>query len=726
MLAREIGGVGPFVSPSADPAPWYDAAVPESAEFLGLYVVDLDFQSVDVRRSVSQRFSAAQGGVIGFEQVGARLVKVRAYLVASSCPGMEYGRHWVYSKLGADCSGCSLGMLRVRDSCPPDDGSDDTRGEWIIYDAALIEGITRNDNPGFPCCDYDPIEFTLAGESPYLYKRAGASTSAVEVQSNGAIAPPAPAVLDTMVRANTGPPPSASWTGIPVSNFTNNLRIVSNQLDNASATNIAGAYWNAATFGPDVIVSVVMTTRTASGDFYLLGRLTTPGTATGKCVYLRVQNGASPGTDVISIGRISAAGALNAANAIGGQTFANGDTFSLICRGGLIEAWRTPSGGATTRLLSAYDATPAIASNVGVAIGSLNAVGQRLGAFSAGTLTNGVYPVDPIVVPIPATGIGVTSPIITITGGALSAVGLTGQNVVNDARIQVKQYPACSQSDNFTTNDLATNWYAAVSQYTISGGKLRPLATGTLRPLQRSYDGTVGNRVEYLGGRVEAQVTLGATLTNGAWGVTYRSGADANLAAFGAFIVAGTNIFTLAPTPTTTPSDSVSFTPIASHTYRIILEVLTTATTGSYDVRAYLVDQAAPTVMLTRPLRATVVYTLLGATTFVPTITSIPADTNEAWDTFYAIDYAAEPAYLDVSIPRGVITIDASRRVATFVPAGTASSLNGSQYLSTPIGTPLGWPEVCAGTGPGCLQVFGGETLWLGTTVSVALQSRTR
>src|SRR4051812_16993805 len=94
VLAREVGGVGPFTSPSVDPAPWYDSTIPESAEFLGL-ITKLDFQTLSVKRNISQRFGSLGGGVIGIEQVAGRGLHADAMLIATTCAGLEYGRHWI-------------------------------------------------------------------------------------------------------------------------------------------------------------------------------------------------------------------------------------------------------------------------------------------------------------------------------------------------------------------------------------------------------------------------------------------------------------------------------------------------------------------------------------------------------------------------------------------------------------------------------------------------------
>jgi hypothetical protein len=738
VLAREIGGVGPFISPSADPAPWYDATVPESSEFLGL-VSKLDFQTIDVKRSISQRFGGIGGGVIGVEQFAARGVKVEAMLIASSCAGLEYGRHWVYSRLGADCAGCSLGTLRVRESCPPADGSNDARGERIIYDAALVEGITRTDNGGANCCDYDGIDFSLAGQSPYLYSRIGASTSLGDVFTvGGALVPPSPTVLDTFVRANTGPPPSASWTGGTRVGEANTLRVLSNVLDNSVHTlgTTGSAYWNAATFGPDVAVTVVVPTRVNSGQFAIRARILNPGLSTATYINAQIFFSASPGSDSINLTRVGPAGTDFFMTLKAPRTYASGDTFMLLCRGRSITVWRKPSGADWIFEGGGYDPNQPVAGNVGLAIIEQGAT-QTLGAFGAQTQTVGAYPHDVQSIIIPSQSIGISSPIVTI-----SELGETGTDAsmqtFDGVRIQAKPLidGGCSITDTFSVDDRATKWWGVPAEWTITGGKLKPAATG-VRQLSRSLDGTFANRVLVPGGHVEAKFTLGTTLVVGSlgvWGLRLTN-------AFGAFLIASnntplTNTFALGfDGNATLYQDTTAFTPVAGHTYRIILEVNPISPLGTYTASAWLIDQATPTQMACRPLSAT--FSSLGpnpiiagnpALMFSPGIQVYAADVAEAYDDFFFIDNSDASAFIDVGGPAGTYIVDASRRVVEYTDRFGNPSREGSGYASSPIDTPLGWVDQCAGAAPQCLQIWGDvvPSGSLGTTASVAMQNRVR
>lgn len=728
VLAREVGGVGPFVSPSADPAPWYDATIPESAEFLGL-ISKLDFQTISVKRNISQRFGSLGGGVIGIEQFAARNLHVDGLLVASTCPGLEYGRHWLYGKLGSDCLGCATRTIRVRESCPPANGSNDTRGERIMYEASLVEGISRTDNGGAQCCDYDGIAFDLAAQSPYLYSRIGDPSSFVQIQSSGGYAPPPPALLDSGTRANTGPPPSASWTGPPVSGLGNNLKIISNQFALTVGATTGGAYWNAASFGPDCAVMATLGTRgNANGArATLFARLTTPGVGTGTCVYASLNFG-SAGNDFITIGRITPAGNSIALFSVPtGHTAAVGDRYMLTCRGNMIEMWRQPGGtGLWARLAAYYDPATPVAGFAGIGL-TETGTSPGLTNFSAGTLTNGINVKDVLTYPMPAVSVGIVSPIVTVTAPSVTPYGDPGQNSTNGVRIQLKTGTVdCFQQDDFAVDDLATRWTSApVSSWQITGGKLKPIVLAAAKRLTRTKD-SQGKTIAMQGGRVQATIKTATTIASGAWGV----GWDPNQ--YGAFLAQSngivTNTFFIGNGVSGVVSDSVAFTPVANTTYLIVCELLPLV--SGWDLRGYLIDPAT-NQMLTRPLRATVGTVNVLTPPFQPFIQAIPRDANEEWDAFYAIDYTDSADYIDVGMPGGTLIVDASRRVSTFrglnangIPLSTTA--DGSGQLGSPIDVPLGWTDLCAGQGPGCLQIWGDDTaLYLGT-VSVQMQQRQR
>lgn len=195
VLYRQLGGTcgtpDVFVSPASDPAPWYDATRPESGDFLGVYLTDISGYDSVIQRTVTPRPSGLGGGTLASEQNEPRVWKFDGYLASASCEGAEYGLEWLTYVLsaigsGAGCDSCAASNMRVYLSCPPDDCSDDTIGEWYAYEAALTDGPHKTEF-GFTCCDVVEIEFTITTGNPYLYKRPAVCLDPSVV---GAVMPP--------------------------------------------------------------------------------------------------------------------------------------------------------------------------------------------------------------------------------------------------------------------------------------------------------------------------------------------------------------------------------------------------------------------------------------------------------------------------------------------------------------------------------------------------------
>jgi hypothetical protein len=172
-----------FVSPAADPAPWYDATIPESGEFLGVLIKDVrEWFKGEAQRNVTPRISGLGGASIGPMHQLPRELVTPATLIANSCAGMEYGRRWLQAQLAALCDPCALGTARIRSFCPDDEGADDEAGEWFVYEVGLVTGVDPQlgqDAFGMAsfqggddgCCDFLETSFTLLAGNPFLYKR---------------------------------------------------------------------------------------------------------------------------------------------------------------------------------------------------------------------------------------------------------------------------------------------------------------------------------------------------------------------------------------------------------------------------------------------------------------------------------------------------------------------------------------------------------------------------
>lgn len=83
---------------TATNAPWYDAARPESAEFLGITV--LDVTGLDTLTSTREVFeSICDGGTPGSHRDTSRRITFTASLVACTAAGAEFGLQWLACRL---------------------------------------------------------------------------------------------------------------------------------------------------------------------------------------------------------------------------------------------------------------------------------------------------------------------------------------------------------------------------------------------------------------------------------------------------------------------------------------------------------------------------------------------------------------------------------------------------------------------------------------------------
>lgn len=81
-------------------APWYDAGIPQSAEFLGIWVTKIDGDGpTPVDRGISDAICA--GGVAGPHRDRYRVLTVEALLIGCTNPGVVYGMEWLSCQLRA-------------------------------------------------------------------------------------------------------------------------------------------------------------------------------------------------------------------------------------------------------------------------------------------------------------------------------------------------------------------------------------------------------------------------------------------------------------------------------------------------------------------------------------------------------------------------------------------------------------------------------------------------
>lgn len=104
-----------YTDPATDDAPWYDPFYPESADFLGVYPLDVTGVS-DSTQTGTIVESLGRGGVVAGARQGTKTAVFNAALLARSEAGVEHGLQWLKRALeGASC-GSSAGC-RGHDLC---------------------------------------------------------------------------------------------------------------------------------------------------------------------------------------------------------------------------------------------------------------------------------------------------------------------------------------------------------------------------------------------------------------------------------------------------------------------------------------------------------------------------------------------------------------------------------------------------------------------------------
>ncbi|WP_328434592.1 hypothetical protein [Streptomyces sp. NBC_00425] len=169
-----------YTKPAEDPAPWYDAAVPESTEFAGVLLLSIEgLDENPVKRSVTNAISG--GGVLGPARVLPRTLVFTAVLLGSTCCGVEYGLHWLTEALqgcaGNECDGDCMEIL----SCCPDEELDHLclmdGYRRTLRRVALVDGPRVLERVGEGCtvgecstgADILTVEWTLVAATPWLW-----------------------------------------------------------------------------------------------------------------------------------------------------------------------------------------------------------------------------------------------------------------------------------------------------------------------------------------------------------------------------------------------------------------------------------------------------------------------------------------------------------------------------------------------------------------------------
>lgn len=158
---RSDASLRTFTSPSTDPAPWYDVATPESAEFLGIIAdTPTGFGGVTTRES-TDRLGYLGGVALSSERRQGRSSDWRVWIVGATVPGAQYGFTWLRNMLATACDSCTTCDAAVRLYF----GDTYQVGRWLQYEVALVSGPTVADDMGVVI----EVTFTLLASNPYLY-----------------------------------------------------------------------------------------------------------------------------------------------------------------------------------------------------------------------------------------------------------------------------------------------------------------------------------------------------------------------------------------------------------------------------------------------------------------------------------------------------------------------------------------------------------------------------
>lgn len=156
-----------------DKAPWYSVNIPESVDFAGVWIMDVDgFDAVNVDRSISEVIG--NGGAAGMHRDTVRPMTFSAILVASSNAGAQYGISWLSSRLRAAAKrgGCTLTFLNAHPSHSPVDPAFLWRAAHrvVLTDAPKITDTSgHGGGDRHRQASIYRVSFELTALDPYIY-----------------------------------------------------------------------------------------------------------------------------------------------------------------------------------------------------------------------------------------------------------------------------------------------------------------------------------------------------------------------------------------------------------------------------------------------------------------------------------------------------------------------------------------------------------------------------
>lgn len=156
--------------PLVTSAPWYDAANPASAEFLGFYPLTASGIDDSSLESTATEYAAKDGGVPGPQRHKTKTIVVGGVLVAVSERGADLGLSWLKRVLRSESGGCMGSSLAFISHDP-------TRTQGTVQPARVLRmnrvkcsrsvSVTRKSFAD--CAALWSVTFTLTAGDPFVY-----------------------------------------------------------------------------------------------------------------------------------------------------------------------------------------------------------------------------------------------------------------------------------------------------------------------------------------------------------------------------------------------------------------------------------------------------------------------------------------------------------------------------------------------------------------------------
>lgn len=185
-----------YSDPATDGAPWYDAARPESAGFLGVWLTKVTgLHDSTFTREVADGVN--DGSVLQRGRLRGRTIAFEVMLMATSPASMAFGIEWTRLILeeggcySNGCQSCTASPLRIRAFCPSVGDTDNGLRDFV--GAGIIDGLKMVELPesGDPCCSvWRRGTFTMATESPFDFSPPVPADCGALIPSALSYAPP--------------------------------------------------------------------------------------------------------------------------------------------------------------------------------------------------------------------------------------------------------------------------------------------------------------------------------------------------------------------------------------------------------------------------------------------------------------------------------------------------------------------------------------------------------